>query len=793
MPSNNSNITQNDFFTLITAMAREVDKGHSVFLISEDKKPYANCEDCPNSVGPNDPHRDTCPCLPRNGGSNLCHGFHSSTQDSAILMGWAQNYPNAQLAVATGPVSNNEIGLEYDPDHGGLESWTELLAEYGDLPLTRVDRSPSGGEHWWFRLPEGISSQNIHGKLKRGIDIKADGGYMLVPPSTGYTTVVEAPVAAAPQWLVDFIHRTMNPEPTPRLRERKIADFDLDDNSVKETAQATAKYWLGRVVNAEDGVQNTLLYVAGRVMGSLVAYELADEEDALALLEEAAEEGGHPRYRALPTINSGFNAGLNNPDPLDDLVNPDRNVIKAFTWDDMGNASRVAFWRGEDIRYDRVRDAFYVWNGTHWDESGPAEIRSIVTEVIKQITASEAKFYCNTDLQGSTNPKTTRERFQAWAATQRMSRRVTDTVTALKSLPELWCTNEEFDQQPYKLNLANGVLDLRTGETTPHAREYMFTVTLDTAYDAKATCDNWERFMKIVMPKKEHREYLQRLAGMTIIGEILDQVFVLNVGEGGLGKGVFLQVIEKILGSYAIRADRKAFINAGSQRTFEMYQWEGKRLVYTDEIGAAKLNGEFLKDITGGDKLIVEGKGLKHKEFTPQFTIWLRSNDIPDITNETAMERRFLLVRWLGKKLTSEQWNTFKDNENRIVPKFFYNTEASGILNWLLKGLQDYLKKGLNVPEDWDREAKQLLIEGDLKTQFLEETVERTDNPTDSVDTKELYKRFCEYFRESSGGEKPEGVIIFNRSMEKDYKMVRDYNNNRPRWTGVVLKKGVMK
>lgn len=791
-----------DSFALVQGAMTEIQAQRKVFLAPlEGKGSYALCDNCPESAGPDDPHRDVCPCLPRNGGNGMCHGFHAATDDVALVAMWATRHPESKLAVALGPVSENVIVIEWDPKNGGEKSWEGLLSVHGPLPATRVVRSPSGGEHFYFRLPEGMKSQNIINKLRPGIDIKADGGYVFTEPSPGYTVVTDLPVADAPQWLINYIEQYMKAKdaPEPRLGRGNRVEVDTETEEVKEIAKATADFWLDLIVNSRDGIQNTYIYVAGRVFGSLVAYDLLDEDYAYDLLEQAADEGNHPRHRAIPTIKSGMRAGLRNPDDMDDLLNPDRTVIRAFTWDDFGNAERVAFYTGEDIKYDPERNQFYLWTGSHWAEAAEAEVSSKIMTVLSAMITNESAFYSNEVLEtpedGKKKPLTPRESFRAWAKTQRFSRKVQDCLRALKSRVEIHCSSEEFDQQPYKLNLANGVLDLKTLEMAPHAREFMFTVTLGTAYDEKASADNWERFMKMVMPKREHREYIQRLAGMTMVGEAIEQRFILNVGQGGLGKGVFHEVLDQILGCYSRKADRKAFVGQGSQRTFEMYHWEGKRMVYADEIGSGRLNGEFLKEITGGGTLTVEGKGRDHKEFVPQFTIWLCSNDIPQMSNESAMERRFLLVKWLGKKLTGEQWDTFKDDDNRIVPRFFYNREASGILNWLLKGLKDYLNHGLQIPADWDEEAKALLVEGDMEAQFVRENLEITGNKADTADQKAVYSAYEKFFTESAGAMDRNarlGKIGFNKKLMNELNFVRDDNNGRPRWVGCRLKVGIM-
>lgn len=789
-----NNTDANYTFSLYEAVGKYLELGFKLFLLPEGngKTPFRNCDACDGLSG--EEHYAVCPCLPVNGGTGTCHGVRAATDDLAILMGWINKNPRGRIAVDLGSVSGDVFVYEYDPKNGGTESHKELLSIHGSFPVTLTDESPSGGLHFFFRFPTEMKYGNIHGQLMTGIDLKGLHGYVMLPPSAGYTTVTEAPIAEAPKWLVAYIENYNKPKVSPRLREDKPADVDLDSVDVQESAQATVSYWLGRIVSAPDGNQNTLIYTAARVLGSLAYYELLDEEDARDLLEGACDDGGHPYARANGTISSGIRAGLRSPDSLEDLVNPDRTVIKTFTWDDFGNANRIVFWRGEDIRYDRVRDEFFVWNGKHWECSGAAEIRSIVTGVFSRIFASEGKFYSDEVLvvedDKKAAPKTPRELFKTWANSQGYSRKVTDAVTALKSVQQIWCTNEDFDVTPYHLNVDNGVINLKTGELEPHAREHMFTTTLGVKYDAKASASEWERFMEIVMPNKGHRAYVQRLAGLTILGEVTEQAFILNVGKGGRGKGVFLDVMSNMLGTYAVKGDRKAFIEAGSQRTFEMYAWEGKRMVYVDEIGNAKLNEEFIKEITGGDRVIVEGKGKAHKEFTPQFTVWLRTNDVPQMTNDTAMKRRLLLVKWLAKEITSEVWDSFKDQDNRIVPNYLYANEGSGILNWLLKGLADYRKGGLQTPAEWVKEAAEVLEEGDTESMFLRECTEAVKGATAPI--KDVYERYMAYYKNSNGTDRGMlGKKTFNQTMENRYGFEKDKDKYRPNWVDLQLRSGV--
>jgi hypothetical protein len=90
----------------------------------------------------------------------------------------------ANIGIATGATAGL-IVLDEDPQKGGTESLAALEAKYGPLPSTVEALTGGDGRHLYLRHPgPGMEVPSSVGKLGPGLDIRADGGYVIAPPST---------------------------------------------------------------------------------------------------------------------------------------------------------------------------------------------------------------------------------------------------------------------------------------------------------------------------------------------------------------------------------------------------------------------------------------------------------------------------------------------------------------------------------------------------------------------------------------------------------------------------------
>jgi Bifunctional DNA primase/polymerase, N-terminal/AAA domain/Primase C terminal 1 (PriCT-1) len=134
-------------------------------------------------------------------------GFKNATTDPAIIRRAFELFPHANIAEATGHYS---VVLDVDPAKGGRESLTRLEAQHGRLPVTARVLTGGGGEHYRFLPVPGLRCSE--GRVGPGLDIRAEGGYALLPPSNHVSgglylddlmaPMFETPLAPMPSWLL---------------------------------------------------------------------------------------------------------------------------------------------------------------------------------------------------------------------------------------------------------------------------------------------------------------------------------------------------------------------------------------------------------------------------------------------------------------------------------------------------------------------------------------------------------------------------------------------------------------
>jgi hypothetical protein len=112
------------------------------------------------------------------------HGFKDATSDEQRVREWWHQCPEALIGMPTGSASGLVvIDVDMKESRDGETSLGALERELGPLPATVEALTPSGGRHLYFRAPLDMAISSSAGRLGVGLDVRAEGGYVIVPPS----------------------------------------------------------------------------------------------------------------------------------------------------------------------------------------------------------------------------------------------------------------------------------------------------------------------------------------------------------------------------------------------------------------------------------------------------------------------------------------------------------------------------------------------------------------------------------------------------------------------------------
>jgi hypothetical protein len=279
---------------LIAALAA-AQAGWPVFMLGRSKRPVANCDECREAT-----EHDPATC-----GHLTCHGFYAATTDPERVAAIVAAVPQGQLAVRTGAKSGL-VGIDVDPAHGGDSSLSYLMTERL-VPRTLHVHTGSGGLHLYYRHPgRPLPSRPMPNRA--GIDIKADGGYLVLPPSIHHRTgrpylwgercdLEEMPPALVDTCLPATPAKSATPRTAPTTTETGggISHPDKFLDAVLDTVRRAPK-----------GKRRATLYGAARGVARMVAAGVIDPADAVTALTYVGHQAAQSDRDIRAAIAGGF-------------------------------------------------------------------------------------------------------------------------------------------------------------------------------------------------------------------------------------------------------------------------------------------------------------------------------------------------------------------------------------------------------------------------------------------------------------------------------------------------------
>ena len=235
------------------------------------------------------------PCFPCGDDKRpvIATGFKAASSDHARILAMFDRPGASLIGVPTGEITGI---LVIDVDIRAEKSGMDWLNENQDaLPETRTHRTRSGGLHLLFKYPEGLDIRNSASRIAPGVDVRANGGFFISPPSPGYSIADQIELADMPTWLIRAC--------LPREREQHTPQYTAVTRQVGGSAyglKALADE-CASIRSASFGRQEDTLNSAGLKIGALIAGGELEEGIAMSDLRMAgngmSSEAGREPWR----------------------------------------------------------------------------------------------------------------------------------------------------------------------------------------------------------------------------------------------------------------------------------------------------------------------------------------------------------------------------------------------------------------------------------------------------------------------------------------------------------------
>lgn len=279
---------------------------------------------------------------------------------------------------------------------------------------------------------------------------------------------------------------------------------------------------------------------------------------------------------------------------------------------------------------------------------------------------------------------------------------------------ELAVNPRELDADPDKLNVANGVVDLRTSKLAPHDPGLL--LTHQTAAPLVLTKDRvrapslFREFVELVQPDLEQRRYVFKVLGAALLGGNRFRHFVLVHGGTSTGKTTFVELVNAALGSAMRPVNVSVFRGSLDDRPRpDLLRALSARVVYASEASAAwDLHADAVKRLTGGDPIVVRGMHSDRMvEDVPQFTPLIVTNVMPRIRGADDAVRRRLVVLPFTETIAPDREDV--GFRNRLVAD---ELSREQVLNALVNGCYAALQDGFGAPPAAAARAAERAFEG---------------------------------------------------------------------------------
>ena len=362
-----------------------------------------------------------------------------------------------------------------------------------------------------------------------------------------------------------------------------------------------------------------------------------------------------------------------------------------------GASERLVALHGRNLKYDHYgKGRWLIWNGSYWRPDDTKQIKRFGRDLVQLLYEYERELPGGNE--SANNLKNALKKFA----------KKCDTNNSIEAIIRLAASYEdiaingraELDKELEIVGLPGEqgeVLDLKTCQPRPASKADLVTMTVGFYPAEEEDCPVFKAFLKRACAGNERLiSFIKRAMGYSLTGDPREHKFFLLWGDGRNGKSTLLGIIREVFGDYAKHADMATWQHDSKkegQTRSDLVRLEKARLVTSIEAGKRfRFNMTIIQGVTGGDPLTMRTLYQEEFQYMPMFSLWLAANYRPEITEKTT-------AAW--ERVLPIPWNVFippEERDKELPAKL--RAEGPGITRWVLNGLVDYRREGLNPPSE---------------------------------------------------------------------------------------------
>ena len=678
------------------------------------------------------------PIWPRKKNPVPDHGYKEWTRDAESVKEYWDKNPTCNIGMPTGSVSGIvviDIDVDEERDEDGQRTLYAWEKEHGELAETLTAITGRGGMHMFYHVSmESIDSTADNTEDKRvGIDIRGDGGYVVLPPSihpngNGYEWQDwpwDVEIADADDNVIEFIKHV-----------QKISKRD----TTKTDAKGRVSFEMPEVIS-EGGRHDTLKRYAASLRGKGYEDDIissclkqTNADRCRPPLQDDEVQGIIDYYCKMGPGHNGEGQYFGDSHDLAAAAKLSDAKLNYYDINDKTLGRVFANTYGNLVRYVPEWKSFVAYNGKHWQVNGGTQIaEKLIKHFVTQVQIYAATKILNDDDRTKAIKRAANYNKQTYRA------------HLLKDIQsEVTTTAEAFDTNSHLLNVQNCTIDFDQKRCRPHDPKDLITQIAPVTFDKDASCDLFVSALRTaVQGDVETERYVQKLSGLVVSGETKYDYLATVGTEKRSGKGTVFGALLAMLGTgtngYGVSVNPETFAKRrsvdGSAPSPDRAKLKGRRLILTSEFeGDIQLDCQFVKRLTGGDEIQARYLKRNPETFGLAGIIVMLFNAYPTVDDHTLFDS--------GRVATIPFDHFIPENERDydLRNKLKEPEQLSGLLNWAIEGYKLLVAEGFNRPDAVLDKTEEFTQTADDVGRFVYERVEHDENAY--MTARDLFEAF---------------------------------------------------